>query len=242
MHSVNLIAKAIKKLPDCSEMPQKTEFGICCVTGQESETIPRSELFGKSFTNIDILKAPDSDRISVDAYLALSYKWERMSCWLCDGITFDRLQRIDFRPLILNGVNRDLWTAYITTSYKKHGALNAPVNNKPFGVWRFENLTVDASDKAKVNDWYNILNKYLHVGFGRTALESLDCSPFVMQKYGVDKWIKFQTWAKDKYQSPLYQMLCYILPSQEEIKIEPKKEVINEKQTKVPTLVQGTFF
>jgi hypothetical protein len=154
--------------------------------------------------------------------LALSYKWERMSCWLCDGVTFDRLQRTDFRPLILNGVDRDLWTAYITTSYKKHGALNASVNNKSFGVWRFENLTVDASDKAKVNDWYNTLNEYLHIGFGRTVLESLDCSPFVMQKYGVDKWIKFQSWAKDKYQSPLYQLLCYILPSQEEIKAEKK--------------------
>lgn len=235
MHSVNLIAKAIKFLPDCSTMPKKTENGICCVTGQKSETIIRSELFGKSFTNIDVLKDPDSDRISIDAYLALSYKWERMSCWLCDGITFDRLIRTDFRELILNGVNnRDLWTSYITTSYKKHGSLHAPVNNKPFGIWRFENLTVDASDNIKVNYWYNILNDYLHLGFGRTVLESLDCSPFVMQKYGVDKWIKFQSWAKDKFQSPLYKLICYILPSQEEIK--------NEKQTEIPTLVQGTLF
>ena len=222
MHSVNLIARAVAALPDCAQIPEKTERGICCVTGDEAETVKRSTLIGKSFTNGDILKAPVSDRISVDAYLALSYKWERMSCWLCDGVTFDRLKRTDFRPLILDGVNREIWTAYITTSYKKHGALNAPVNNKPFGFWRFENLTVDASDKAKVNDWYNTLNEYLHIGFGRTVLESLDCPPFVMQKYGVDKWLKLQAWAKDKYQSPLYQMLCYILPSRDEMKDEAK--------------------
>ncbi len=238
MHSVNLIARAIKNGPDCSKIPALSEPGICCVTGDVTDTIQRSEIFGKSFTNIDILKAPESDRIGIDAYLALSFKWERMSCWLCDGVTFDRLQRTDFRPLILSGVDRDFWTAYITTSYKKHGALNAPINNKPFGVWRFENLTVDASDKGKVNDWYNTLNEYLHIGFGRTVLESLDCSPFVMRKYGVDKWIKFQSWAKNKYKSPLYQMLCYILPSQEELKLEPK----NEEQTKIPALVQGTIF
>jgi hypothetical protein len=234
MHSVNLIAKAISNLPDCPDIPKKTEIGICCVTGEETDTIHRSELFGKKFTNIDVLKAPESNRIGIDAYLALSYKWERSSSWLCDGRTFERLQRSDFRRFVLNGVDRDVWTAYITTSYKKHGSLNAPVNNKQFGLWRFENITVNASDKEKVNEWYNMLNEYLHIGFGRTILESLDCPPMVMHKYGINRWLTFQSWAKDKYQSPLYQLLCYLLPSQEEMK--------NEKQAKIPTLGQGTLF
>lgn len=225
MHAINLLSKAIKQLPDSPEITHKTAHGVCCVTGDATETIPRSALFGKSFTNIDSLKAPNSDRVSTDAFLALNYKWERMSCWICNGETFTRLQRTDFRPLILNGVHEKMWSAYITTSYKKHGALHAPVNNKPFGVWRFENLTVDACDSQKVNGWYNTLVKYLKMGFGRTILETLDCSPFVMSKYGVQNWLDFQAWATPKFQSPLYKMLCYILPSQEEL----KKEFINEK-------------
>ena len=134
MHSVNLIAKAIRKQEDCPELPAETKMGICCVTGDECETVKRSEVLGKSFTNIDLLKAPDSKDISTDAYIALCYKWERMGCWLTDGNTFDRMQRVQYRPLILEGVQKDVWASYITTSYKKHGSLNAPVNNKPFGV------------------------------------------------------------------------------------------------------------
>lgn len=218
MHTINLLSQSIRKLPDCPEIPIKVSSGICCVTGDETETIPRSALFGKSFTNIDSLRAPNSDRVSVNAFVALNYKWERMSCWICDENEFKRLQRTDFRPLILSGVQSKTWAAYITTSYKKHGAIHAPVNNKPFGVWRFENLTVDASDNQKVNDWYSTMVKYLKIGFGRTIIETLDCSPFVMSKYGVQNWLEFQSWALPKYQSPLYKMLCYILPSQEELK------------------------
>lgn len=220
MHAVNLIAKAISGNAECPVLPDKKTQGICCLTGDDTLCVDRGELFGKSFTNIDLLKAPESKLIGCGAYLALGYKWERMSCWFTDGNEFNRLQRVDFRALILQGVNADVWSAYITTSYKKHGALNTPVNKGQYGIFRFENITCDCRDNVKVNEWYNVMDAALRTGFGRSVIESLICPPFLLQKYGFEKWIKFEKWAKPKYQSPLYHLLCYILPSQDELKAE----------------------
>jgi hypothetical protein len=220
MHPVNLIAKAIPK----EKLPQEPIEGVCCVTGQTCLTLPRTLAIGKAFTNLDLLLAPESPRIGVEAYAALKYKWERMSCWLCDGAEFKRFDIKSDRPLlrsmVLNGVDRSLWSGYITTSYHKHGALRAVVNIQRFGTWLFETDRVDCSDRGKVNNWYRCLNEALRGGIGRSIIESLDCPPFVLGKIGVSRWLSFEQWAKPKYQSPLYQFLCYLLPSQEELKRE----------------------
>lgn len=223
MHSVTLIASAISGSAECASLPDKKTMGFCALTGDYTLCVSRGELFGKSFTNIDLLKAPESNLISCDAYLALGYKWERMSSWFTDGKVFNRLQRADFRSLILNGTDAETWSAYITTSYKKHGALNAPVNNGRFGIIRFENVTCDCRDSGKVNSWYSEMDNALRLGFGRSVIESLNCPPFLMQKYGFEKWMKFEQWARPKFQSPLYQLLCYILPTKEELKDYEKR-------------------
>lgn len=213
MHTVNLIASAIRK---DSILPQNIESGICCVTGQEGDCILRSEIFGKSFTNLDLLKAPDSNFIGIDAYLVLSYKWERYSLWWCDGKEFKRPNRTEVREMVLDGVDAKNWAGYVTTSYKKHGALVAKVNYGNRGIWRFEMKDVNCRDGEKVNEWYSILVKALYDNIGRTVLETLDCSAWLIGKIGLEKWIIFEQWARPKYQSALYQFLCYLLPSKEE--------------------------
>ena len=233
MHTVNLIASALRGKEGCPEITGNPQVGICCVTGDDCQTLPRKELLGKSFTNSDLLAAPESNRVGIDGYIALSYKWERMSCWFCDGKKFQRLKRTEFRPLVLNGVELEMWSAYITTSYKKHGALWTKVNKGQTGIWRFENQNVDCRDLGKVNEWYSRLNEALHAGIGRSILETLDCSAFVAGKIDIKNWIEFERWARPKYQSPLYQLLCYFLPSKEERKDEPSNEnsgIQTEKQ------------
>ena len=201
---------------NCSATANK----ICCVTGDKTDCVPRKELLGKSFCNQDLLKAPNSDWVGVDAYEALSYKWERMSLWFCDGNEFQRLQRTDVRTLVFDGAASPQWACYVTTGYKKHGALVTPVNSKRFGVFRFEALTVDCTDNQKVLSIYNRLEIELRLGLWRSIMESLNCPVHVMKEIGIERWDDFEQWAKPIYKSPLYKFMCYLLPSQEELKAE----------------------
>lgn len=72
------------------------------------------------------------------------------------------------------------------------------------------------------------------MGFGRSILETLECPVFVLSKIGIDKWFKLESWAKPIYQSNLYQFLCYLLPSQQELKNENENEnEINKKKGQI---------
>jgi hypothetical protein len=225
MHATRLIFEAIKKdVP----LPAAPVEGVCCVTGEVEPCVPRSELLGRSFTEQHLLKAPNSPHVGVAACVALQFPYERKSSWICDGVTFRRLTRTEVRPLVIVGVQAETWAGYITTSYKKHGALRAPVNSGSRQVWLFEMRPVDCTDRARVLDWWHTLNIALREGIGRQSMESLDMPPAVMRKVGIGKWESFRAWARDKYQSSLYALLCYLLPSQEELKQEKAWEESRE--------------
>jgi len=218
MHAVNLIAQAIRTSEDCPALPCEPADGLCAVTGERGPCVPRKMLLGKSFTNADLLAAPESDMVSSDAYIALKYKWERMSSWWTDGHIFRRLKRTDCREIILQGSENTPWAMYITTSYKKHGAMKAPVNAAGFGTVLFENRLVDISEDWVVADWWERLNAALHAGIGRTVIESLDCPAHIMRKATLPLWMEFERWARPRHNSALYALLTYLLPSKEELK------------------------
>jgi len=79
-------------------------------------------------------------------------------------------------------------------------------------------IDVDCRDASKVQAWYDTMNAALHAGIGRPVIESLRCSAWLMHKVGITTWLNFEEWARPKCKSALYQLLCYLLPSQEEIK------------------------
>lgn len=217
MHAVNLISAAILTFEDCPALPCDPVDGLCAVTGKCGPCVPRKKLLGKSFTNGDILAAPESDMVSVDAYIALKYKWERMSSWACNGVTFARLKRAEIREHVLTEDAISCSCAYYaTTSYKKHGALRAPVNPPGQRVWLFETRLVDCSDMPTVRDWWERLNAALNAGIGRTVIESLDCPAHIMRKATLPVWMDFEGWARPRHNSALYAFLSYLLPSKEE--------------------------
>lgn len=222
MHPCSLIAQSLKD--DKAELPCEPVKAVCAVTGMETMCIPRAELFGKSFTNGDLLENPASDWVSVDAYLALKYKWERMGSWFCDGEIFERLTRQGVREKVLQQDMPKQWAAYATTSYKKHGSLRARVNTSESRIWLFEMRLVNMTDFARAFDWWEILNDALRAGIWRSIIESLECPLFVIDKIGLKTWMEFEAWARPKYLSALYAFLCYLLPSQEELKLENKIE------------------
>lgn len=221
MHPVNLIASGLSDAdPDKPIFDGSLENGVCAITGQHGKTLHRKLLLGKSFCDGERLLAPDSDRVSLDAYIALKYKWERMSSWVCNGVVFKKLNRVEVRNAVLSNAETQSWAGYATTSYKKHGALRAPINQNGKNVWLFETRIVDCTDAQLLNDWWAHLNIALRAGVGRSVLESLDCPSFLIRKVGLKTWMDFETWAKPKSKSALYAFLCYLLPSQEELKNE----------------------
>lgn len=230
MYPVDLIANAIKDYPDIY-IPDKTEMGICCLTGIECQTVKRKDIFSANFTNADILKAPDSDRIGISAAIALKYRPERSS-WFVNEKGFMRFDKNLFRDMFLNGVkNSKYWAIYITTSYKKHGALVTKVNscangnNRKYGIWRFEQLDVDARDGLKNRLWYRKISQALiEYKIGRSIIESLNCPGYVIKKIGIKVWMTYKRWAYDKYQNSLYKLCCYLLPSQKDLKSENKSD------------------
>lgn len=216
MHPVDLIAACLPA-PALDATPVT---GICCVTGTEGQCLPRKALLGKSFTNGDCLAAPGSPLVGLAAYTALTYKWERMSSWYCDGKEFVRLDRQGVRAMVLGRNYGPVWSGYATTSYKKHGALVSKINSAAQVVWRFEMLDVDCTDHERLLTIWARLNEELRAGIGRSLIESLDCPPFLLRKIGVSRWVEFERWARPLYQGGLYRFLCYLLPSKEELKSE----------------------
>lgn len=226
MHAVDLIATGIPEDdPDRRPLPCEPVDATCAVTGAYAPCVPRKHVIKSAFTNHDLLRCPDSGYVSVHAYTALTYKWERMSSWIAVPGRFARLDRVGVRNAVLSPPGSVPWAAYATTSYKKHGALWAPVNGPGQCRWRFEGVTVDLSDRGAMHSTWTRLNGMLRAGFGREVLETLECPPYLLAKGDVRAWLEFRRWARPRYRGPLYQFLCYLLPSQEELRQEAEHAV-----------------
>ncbi len=214
MTAIDLIAAALP--PETP--PESPTEGVCCVTGATCLTIDRGHVIKPSFTNLDLLRAPMSDRAGVAAWRVMNHAPARQSLWMCDGTELRLLKRVDARALVLDGVAAPQWAGYVTTSYKKHGALRAPVNSGGRQVWLFEMLAVDCSDRAAVADAWARLRDAQDAGIPRPLIEALDVAPGYMAKIGWRVWRDFEAWARPRMLSPLYQFLAYLLPSQEELR------------------------
>lgn len=228
MHSTTLISSALPK-ERRPALPEPPVLATCAVTGEETFCLQRKTVLGKSFTNQNVLACPTSEYVGIDVFYAWNYgyktspekkrekKPERMACWFCDGTQFLELDKPNVRSLVLSPPISKQWAAYVTTSYKKHGSLFAPVNTGKTRIWLFETLLVDCSDTQKVTSWWERLRQAQDRGYGRTILETVICPPYLIAKYGVSTWLAFQAWATPKKTSTLYQFLCYLLLSRKEL-------------------------
>lgn len=217
MHAVDLIASALKN--EALEMPRETTVETCCLTGEVGHCVFARDAIGAAFTNRDLLKAPTGKYISLNAYIALKYKWERMSSWVCDGETFTRLDRQGVRISVFGETPKTPWVGYATTSYKKHGSLWTPVNSGLRRVWRFEMLTVDLTDGSYRN-LYESLCEWQKRGVGRMTMESMEPNIVELKNIGVKTWLEFCEFAESICNSPTWKFMCYLLPSREELKNE----------------------
>lgn len=253
MHTTDLLSTA------CPEgwkepLPEKTVDGICCLTGQQGPTINRRKVFGPSFTEFEILKVPDSDRVGVNVWHAFragyfaeagkkrKKKPEAMACWWTDGVQWVELDKVKIRELVFGGSGPQPWAGWVTTSYKKHGSTRAPVNKIPHGVWAFDEVLVDCRDIDEVVTWHGELRRAQDAGLNRTVFETLEIPVSVYNKIDAQVWIKFKIWAKHRQETALYRFLCYLLPSQAELKeMASDKEEVNIDADKEKPIQMGLF-
>jgi hypothetical protein len=228
MNIYNLISGAIgeQHLPLPCEPVQET----CAVTGERCQCIPRKKLFSSNFTEQPELRCPESQYVGTDVYQALKYPKERQSSWIVDSNDFQLLKRIDVRSHVLNGANKDVWAGWVTTSYKKHGAFRAQLNQAGRSLWAFDERIIDCSDNKRVNEIYTKLVLYLKKGFSRSTLETLQCPTYVVKILGIQEWLNLEKWAIRLYKSNLYKFLCYLLPSQDELKNEGWENPLKKKK------------
>lgn len=225
MNAAELLFKA---LPG-TDAPEQPYEGICCVTGAIGPTVSRKLAISRSFTNLDLLRAPESDRIGLPAWRAITYTVPngrrrglaplRQSHWFCDGESIQFLDRVGVRELVLVEDDRlRPWSGYATTSYKKHGFLRCPVNTGTRRVWLWETRLVDCSDMEAVSETWHRLRSAQDAGITRSMIENLDISATCMAKIGWRVWREFYGWAHSRRNAPLYQFLTFLLPSKEELK------------------------
>lgn len=231
MNAVELVYRALP----AEEPPESPQDGVCCVTGDYGPTIARKHAISQTFTNLDILRAPNSDRVGLPAWRAITYttpnegkKRElaplRQSHWMCDGKSLTTLDRVGVRNLVLaSDPPAPTWAGYATTSYKKHGVLLAPVNVGSRRVWLWETRLVDCSNVQQVQDTWARLRAAQDAGMPRPLIEQLDISPAFMAKIGWRVWQEFYRWAFPRRNAQLYQFLTFLLPSQEELKNAAEK-------------------
>lgn len=228
MHCIELFACAV---PDehVPPLPEEPAAGICAITGKETLTIAARHILGGSFTQRDALKRPDSDRVSVAAWRAWMYGWrglgkkrdyrpERMSSWRVTADSIELLDRRGVREAVLGEPPATAWAGYATTSYKKHGSLLAPINTSGRAVWLWETRLVDCSDRDSLLANWERLRHYQDAGIPRPVLETGDPDPALARKVGLPLALEFREWALLRRESALYQFLCYLLPSAEELK------------------------
>lgn len=226
MSAIGLLAAALPMV----EPPELPMLGLCCVTGEMCDTIDRRHAILPSFTNLDLLLAPQSDRISLAAWRVLTYTEPnpdkqrdrrplQQSSWLCDGASLTLLDRQGVRTHVIKGVRAGHWAGYATTSYKKHGSLRVPVNGPGHQVWLFEMTLVDCSNRLIVAETWQHLRVAQDAGIPRPLIEDLAISPGYMAKIGWRLWRDFDAWARPRMHSPLYRFLTYLLPSREELAV-----------------------
>lgn len=227
MTAIELLYEALP----AREPPEIPGEGICCVLGTREPTIDRRHAIKPSFTNLDVLRAPDSERVSVRAWRVLTHSKPAkegkkrdtfplmQSSWVCDGAELFLQDRLSIRVHVLTGVYQRQWCGYVTTSYKKHGCLRAPVNTNGSQRWLFETEVVDCSDREQVQDWWTRLREAREAGIPRSVIETLDIGVPLFAKHRAH-WQAFEPWARSRYQSVLYRFLTYLLPSQEELRAD----------------------
>ena len=235
MDTYSLFAGALRSMGIASEIPEKPARGICCVTGRECETISRKWGIKPTFTRQDIFRAPDSDRIGVDAFLTLGYEPERKACWIATEKEIRLVReniKATFREIILNEQYPEGWWAiFITTTWKKHGAIVAPAcqgKRRPFVALDDEAIDVSRSDLLR--GYFSRLCGAKKKGFSTQMLEDVVFNSASMKfgSFSIEEWLEFRDWANGKKCSPLYRLALYLLPSAEELKVERGAEANHE--------------
>lgn len=192
------------------ELPYEPYEDVCCLTGTRQKCIQRKDCIGENFTTQSVFAAPDSDSIGVRAFFALKHGKESLSSWIVSEDALVLLNRTEALSMILCPPTTKRWAAYITTSYKKHGCLVAPVNNQGSARVAFETEVVDIHGPTPANEIYSRLRYFMDAGIPRAALQGGPIDDLAGGPPLI--WIEFKRWSDPLAKSGLYRLVSHLLP------------------------------
>lgn len=237
--AIPMIAAALKQQGLWQELPEEPAEGVCCLTGERGPTLRARQAFLPTFVDRDLFRAPHTGRASVDVWQVLKHRPTRISSWICEGGEIRFIKKVDLVELIYEP-RKPPWCGYITTSYKKHGALRAPVNTGQQARWQFENEQADLTDMAafkRLADW--VLRLRI-AGVPRGALEDLEPSLGIIRAIGIAEWTRFVEFARPQANTPTYRLACYLLPSEADIKKMKRDEPQAQEEQDPAPAIQDT--
>lgn len=214
------------------ELPCIPKIGVCCVSGEKTFCIPRKYAIKDTFTNGDLLRAPSSDMVSVEWFQVLGYSTGehkypfRQGNWVVieDANGNVSILYPKTKSEILEIVRHPpdgIWGAYVTTSYKKHGALWTRLNRNGSNIWTWETNIVDCSDLALVEDIIIPMLDMYSRGASRKALEIVEYDAITAKNITPIEWLLYERKNKTRSKSLIYQFLASLIPAKEK---EPKDE------------------
>lgn len=199
------------------ELKHEPYEATCALTGETRQCVPIKDCVSSNFTEWDVLTDPETEMMCVEAYYALKFRWERFSSWLCSRGKFVRVDKDIIRDVLFNGFADAPWSMFITTSYKKHGALRCPVNTGNHGYIGFDEAVIDCRDSDYCVEVYDHVFAAFARGANRNDLESLRPSKWTLKALGIKGWQEYKAWAEDKVESSLYRLCVYLLPPRKEL-------------------------
>jgi len=214
MTTIELVGRALVNMGVAEPLPCESTEAVCCITGEHGMCIPRKLLIGESFTTQGVFKAPDSEFVGENAWYAFKHRPERAGNWYCNGVRFMPMDRKETRARLLGGfVSQSLpWAMYVTTSFKKHGSLVAPLNQPCAFAVGFE-TEIAACSPELVDVFNSDLLYWQGSGIVRSDLQT----GHIMATRQADTRAvcHFDVNVQGRRHLPLYRMLAYLLPGKD---------------------------
>lgn len=231
--------KAIKEATGAPFIP-RCPVALCCFCGVYDGSLPAKKIISSGFTNVDLLRNPNSEVVCDYCVVAIKTLRLRQSSWVATlkGITY--LSRDQLGQLLF-GVITPPFIFNITTSFKKLGQIKAPMNDaiEQFMI-QFEDEQV-AFNPAIAKPIYKIMQKMYSIPsdderknalgfFTKTEMRTGDYKYGRIKQYGQERWEKGESILRRHRNAPFFKVLLHAL-NQEKLGIashlKPKKEKTN---------------
>ena len=211
--------------------------GACMLCGAViRQGVPRKKVLSSNFMNMDILTYPQGTHFCAACVFALKEPTFRRTSFICSTSEFRPLKRDMLAEALFHALPEDpyLYLFCVTTSYKKHLWLHAPVNLPgPHVQVQFDDMTVD----VHLNTARAVLDaiEALYTTFTKEEIRSGHYRLYRLERFGAEEFERHERLLRPHRGSPVFGLLVYIANRKEKVQCkeqsaEPRPNQMNPPQ------------